>query len=124
MGQHCPIPLILRNTIGWFIDHHSHIPRSLKFYSVLRRIRGKVAEWAPPQCYNPAVPPDTPLTKRQLGWLVIAGGILLAFAGLGADLLGAGRFSGLGPAQRQALVAAGLIIAFGITFLPLGQRPA
>jgi hypothetical protein len=76
------------------------------------------------QCYNHAVPADPPLTKRQLGWLIVAGGVLLATATLSADLLGAGRFGGLGPAQRQALAAAGLAIAFGLTLVPLGRRPA
>ena len=70
------------------------------------------------------MPADPPLTKRQLGWLIVAGGALLALAALSADLLGAGRFGGLGPAQRQALMGAGLIIAFGLTFLPFGHRPA
>ena len=70
------------------------------------------------------MPPDAPLTKRQLAWLITAGGILLALATLSADLVGAGRFGGLGPAQRQALIAAGLLVAFGLTLLPLGHRPA
>lgn len=70
------------------------------------------------------MPPDPPLTKRQLGALILAVGVLLAGAALGADLVGAGRFHGLGPAQRQALVAAGLLIALGVSLLPLGRRPA
>ena len=70
------------------------------------------------------MPADPPLTKRQLGLLIVAGGVLLAAVTLSADLLGAGRFGGLGPAQRQALAAAGLAIALGITLVPLGQRPA
>jgi hypothetical protein len=54
----------------------------------------------------------------------MAGGVLLALVTFSADLVGAGRFGGLGPAQRQALLAAGLIIAFGLSLLPLGHRPA
>jgi hypothetical protein len=76
------------------------------------------------ECYNHAVPADPPLTKRQLGWLITAAGGLLAAVSLGADLLGAGRFGGLGPAQQQALAAAGLIVAFGLSLVPLGRRPA
>jgi hypothetical protein len=54
----------------------------------------------------------------------VAGGVLLAAVSLGADLLGAGRFGGLGPAQQQALAAAGLTIVFGLSLVPLGRRPA
>jgi hypothetical protein len=67
---------------------------------------------------------DPPLTKRQLGWLFILGGAGLALATLGVDLIGAGKFNGLGPAQRQALLASGALILFGLTLLPLGNRLA
>lgn len=64
------------------------------------------------------------VTKRQLGLLFIllgAGAIVAMFA---IDLLGAGQFHGIGPAQRRALLAAGLAIIVGLTLLPLGNRPA
>jgi len=67
---------------------------------------------------------DAPITKRQLGWLMLAAGALAAVAVLAVDALGAGRFSGLGPAQWQALAGCGLIIVFGLSLLPLGDRPA
>jgi Na+-driven multidrug efflux pump len=67
---------------------------------------------------------DRPLTKRQLGWLSLAAGLALALATLAADLVGAGQFDGFGPAQRQALAAGGLLVAFGLSLLPLGHRPA
>jgi hypothetical protein len=67
---------------------------------------------------------DPPLTKRQLGLLCLLLGSSLAVVTLAADLVGAGRFGGLGPAQRQALAAAGLLLVFGLTLLPLGNRPA
>ena len=60
----------------------------------------------------------------QLGWLIVAGGVLLGVAALGADIVGAGRFGGIGPAQKQALTAAGLIIAFGASLAPFGRRLA
>jgi hypothetical protein len=64
------------------------------------------------------------MTKRQLGFLfILLGGV----AGLGiiaVDLLGAGNFQGIGPAQRLALSAAGLMILVGLSLLPLGDRPA
>jgi hypothetical protein len=64
------------------------------------------------------------LTKRQLGWLFVLLGAGLALAALGADLVGAGRFGGLGPAQQQALGVAGVLLAIGLSLLPLGSRPA
>ena len=67
---------------------------------------------------------DPPLTKRQLGWLCLGTGMLLAVAALAADLVGAGRFGGLGPAQQQALGGGGALILFGLSLLPLGHRPA
>lgn len=67
---------------------------------------------------------DHPLTKRQLGWLILSLGAALVLIGLGVDLVGAGRFNGIGPAQQQ-LIAAGVLIAlFGLTLLPLGDRLA
>ena len=67
---------------------------------------------------------DPPLTKRQLGALCLGAGALLAVATLAADLVGAGRFGGLGPAQQQALGGGGALILFGLSLLPLGHRPA
>jgi hypothetical protein len=67
---------------------------------------------------------DVPLTKRQLGWLILAAGSALTAVALAADLVGAGRFNGLGPAQQQALGAGCLLLLFSITLLPLGDRPA
>lgn len=67
---------------------------------------------------------DAPLTKRQLGWLMVAAGSALAAVTLGIDLVGAGRFNGLGPAQQQALGLGLLLLLFGVTLLPLGDRPA
>jgi len=56
--------------------------------------------------------------------LIVAAGVVLALVSLAADLVGAGRFGGLGPAQRLALVAAGLVVVFGLSLLPFGRRPA
>ena len=65
---------------------------------------------------------DAPLTKRSLGLLILGLAALLALATVGADLLGAGRDRGFGPAQRASLAAAGAAAAFGLTLLPLGGR--
>lgn len=74
--------------------------------------------------YNLPVLHDPPLTKRQLGWLCMSLGALALFAALAADLVGAGRFGGLGPAQRQALAGGLALVGFGLSLLPLGHRPA
>jgi hypothetical protein len=64
------------------------------------------------------------MTKRQLGFVFIAVGVL-AIAGMFLmDLVGAGQFQGIGPAQRLALIGASVVIFVGITLLPLGDRPA
>ena len=64
------------------------------------------------------------MTKRQLGFVFIALGVL-AIAGMFLmDLVGAGQFQGIGPAQRLALIGAGVVILVGITLLPFGDNPA
>lgn len=42
----------------------------------------------------------------------------------GIDLIGAGQFQGIGPAQRLALLVAGGVILLGASLLPLGDKPA
>lgn len=64
------------------------------------------------------------VTKRQLGLLFIVLGIGAAVALFAIDLLGAGQFQGIGPAQRQALLAAGAVVLLGLSLWPLGDRPA
>jgi hypothetical protein len=64
------------------------------------------------------------MTKRQLGFAFIALGVL-AIAGMFLiDLMGAGQFQGIGPAQQLALMGAGFVIIIGITLLPFGDNPA
>ncbi len=64
------------------------------------------------------------VTKRQLGLLFIVLGVGAIIAMFAVDLVGAGQFQGIGPAQRRALIVAGLAILVGATLLPLGNRPA
>ncbi|MEZ4514917.1 MAG: hypothetical protein R3C62_23840 [Chloroflexota bacterium] len=64
------------------------------------------------------------MTKRQLGYLFIGAGITAVIALFAIDLLGAGQYNGIGPAQRLALLAAGFLILLGLTLLPLGDNPA
>lgn len=64
------------------------------------------------------------VTKRQLGLLLILLGVGAALATFAVDLLGAGQFQGIGPAQQRLLLVAGLVTVVGLTLLPLGNRPA
>jgi hypothetical protein len=64
------------------------------------------------------------VTKRQLGLFFIGLAVLAIVGSFVYDFLGGGQFSGIGPAQRLALIGAGLVGFIGITLLPLGDRPA
>ena len=64
------------------------------------------------------------MTKRQLGIVFITLGVLAAAGMFLMDLIGAGQFQGIGPAQRLALIGAGVVIFVGVTLLPLGDNPA
>ena len=64
------------------------------------------------------------VTKRQLGLLFIVLGVGSAVGLLAMDLLGAGQFQGIGPAQRRALLVAGAVVLLGLSLLPLGNTPA
>ncbi len=64
------------------------------------------------------------VTKRQLGITFIAIAVLAIVGSFVYDFLGGGQFSGVGPAQRMALMAAGALALVGVTLLPFGDRPA
>ena len=67
---------------------------------------------------------DFTFTKRQLGYVFVAIGLLGALGILSLDIISAGREGGIGPAQRLALgLAIGLALA-GLTLIPLGGDPA
>ena len=64
------------------------------------------------------------LTKRQLGLLLLIGGIIGFMGIIGIDVLDVGREGGIGPAQRIAL---GLMIALallGLMLIPIKDTPA
>ncbi len=67
---------------------------------------------------------DPPLTKRQLGLLILLAGVGLAAVIVAVNLFGLGHFNGFGPAKHLALVGAGAAVVFGLSLLPLGDRPA
>ncbi|MEZ4516903.1 MAG: hypothetical protein R3C44_08730 [Chloroflexota bacterium] len=64
------------------------------------------------------------ITKRQLGLIFIGLGVAAVAGSFIVDLVGAGQFQGIGPAQQRILLVAGLVILVGLTLLPLGNRPA
>ncbi len=64
------------------------------------------------------------ITKRWLGIGLAAGGLLLVLALLAVDLIGAGDYQGIGPAQRLGLLGGGALLLIGLSLIPLGDRPA
>lgn len=64
------------------------------------------------------------MTKRQLGYIIIALGVLAIVGSFINDLIGAGNFQGIGPTQRLAILGAIGVILLGASLLPLGDRPA
>ena len=64
------------------------------------------------------------ISKRGLGLGLVLLGITAVLGMFVIDLLGAGQFQGIGPAQRRALIAAGAAIILGLSLIPLGDRPA
>jgi hypothetical protein len=65
-----------------------------------------------------------PLTKRQLGLLLVVGGLLGFVAIIAVDLIDIGREGGIGPAQQIALGLMILVALAGLTLLPLKDSPA
>ena len=64
------------------------------------------------------------LTKRQLGILLLIGGILGFVGIIAVDLIDIGREGGIGPAQRIALGLMVAIALLGLTLIPLKDAPA
>jgi hypothetical protein len=64
------------------------------------------------------------VTKRQLGILVIALGLLAILGVVAVDFIGAGRWSGFGPLQRVGIGLSLAAIAVGSILVRLGDRPA
>ena len=64
------------------------------------------------------------ITKRQLGIIVVALGLLLIVATIGVDLVGAGQWGGFGPLQRIGIGLSLAAIVVGCILIRLGDRPA
>ncbi|MCA9916542.1 MAG: hypothetical protein KDE59_01220 [Anaerolineales bacterium] len=67
---------------------------------------------------------DFALSKRFLGLIFVSLGLLAILGSFLNDLIGGGRFAGIGPTQRVAILVAGLVILVGLSLIPLGKRPA
>jgi len=64
------------------------------------------------------------ISKRIVGIALALFGLALIGGTLGVDLLGAGKWGGLGPAQQLAIVVGLVISLVGLSLIPLGDRPA
>jgi hypothetical protein len=64
------------------------------------------------------------ITKRMVGAVLALLGLALAVGALAVDLVGAGKWGGLGPAQRLAISAGVAVCLVGLSLLPLGDKPA
>ncbi len=67
---------------------------------------------------------DAGISKRQLGMILLVGGLVGFCAILAVDIVDVGREGGIGPAQTLALIAMALATLVGLTLLPLGDAPA
>ncbi|HEY4689679.1 MAG TPA: hypothetical protein VIK33_10235 [Anaerolineae bacterium] len=63
------------------------------------------------------------MTKRQLGFSIIALGVLVIAGALAANFVGA-RDTGFGPLQKIGLAAGIGLIVIALPLLRLGDRPA
>jgi len=71
-------------------------------------------------CYNVRAM----VTKRQLGIVAIALGLLAVLGTVAVDFVGAGKWGGFGPLQRIGIgfgIAASIV---GFILVRLGDRPA
>jgi hypothetical protein len=66
---------------------------------------------------------DFTVSKRLLGLLLIAAGLIVVAASLAPDLIG-GQPDGFGTVQKMAVLLGGVCAGIGLTLLPLGNRPA
>ncbi len=63
------------------------------------------------------------ITKRQLGYLFIAIGLLVITGSFTANVIG-GRDAGFGPFQQLGLAGGVVIIVMAAPLIRLGNRPA
>jgi hypothetical protein len=66
---------------------------------------------------------DWIITKRHLGFLFLAAGVL-GFGGLLTLDMIRGKIGNIGPSQQLALAGCVGLALIGLTLIPLGDRPA
>jgi hypothetical protein len=64
------------------------------------------------------------VTKKWLGIGLAGLGIVGIFGSFANDLLNLSEYQGIGPSQRMAILAAGLLTLVGFSLIPLGNKPA
>lgn len=67
---------------------------------------------------------DFTFSKRQLGFILLLGGLAGFLAILSIDLLDIGREGGIGPMQQMALLGMAAAALLGLSLIPLGSDPA
>jgi predicted MFS family arabinose efflux permease len=67
---------------------------------------------------------DFRFSKRQLGWLLLAIGVLGVTGILAIDVINVGREGGIGPAQRVAVISMAILALIGLSLIPLGDTPS
>ncbi len=66
---------------------------------------------------------DWIITKRHLGFLLLAVGVLGGAGLLALDVI-RGKIGSIGPSQQLALGGCAMLALIGLTLIPLGDRPA
>ena len=64
------------------------------------------------------------MSKRQLGILLVIIGMFGGIGLLALDLIFSGRETGIGPAQRLAIIGMGALVLIGLSLIPLGDSSA
>ena len=64
------------------------------------------------------------ITKRQLGIIILVLSLLTIAGVVGVDVLGAGRWGGLGPLQQIGIGLGATAAVVGLILIRLGNRPA
>ncbi|MFK7800708.1 MAG: hypothetical protein AB8G95_03660 [Anaerolineae bacterium] len=63
------------------------------------------------------------ITKKWLGIGLASLGTVGIIGSFANDLLNLSEYQGIGPSQRMAILAAGLLILVGVSLIPLGNKP-
>lgn len=63
------------------------------------------------------------ITKRQLGWLLLAAGIVILAVVVAAEIINT-ETNEFGTVQKLAALLGVVSVLVGVTLLPLGDRPA